>query len=183
MLMRSAFVEDLLGTDRSAVDEVEALLYLSENIAGLANKRQAARWIAANVGALRFETDLCASADAPATKLSALARLQQKVAIVGFVPEDSGPIINQIGLVGAKVEAEAQLISALVRAETPVLNRLTYLLKLASGQAAPLGPVADRAKAEAIKLMRAPQTREALIQAPDTLERVRALMQTAGLAA
>jgi hypothetical protein len=183
MLVRSAFVEDLLGSDRSAIDEVEALLYLAENIAGTANKRQAARWIAANVGALRFETDLCAGADAPAAKLASLARLQQSVAGAGFAPEDSAPIMNHIGVVGAKVEADAHLVNALVRAETPVLNRLTFLLKLASGQAAPLGPAADRAKAEAIKLMRAPQTREALAQSPDTLERVRTLMQTAGMAA
>ncbi len=183
MLVRSAFVEDLLGTDRSAMDEVEALLYLAENIVGVANKRQAARWVASNVSALRFETDLSASAESPSSKLAALARLQRAVVGAGFVPEDAGPIVAQIGLAAAKVEAEAQLINALVRAETPVLNRLTFLLKLASGQAAPLGPVADRAKAEAMKLMRAPQTREALTRSPESLERVRALMQTAGLAA
>jgi len=183
MLVRSDFIASLLGTDRSAMGEVEALLYLAENIAGLANKRQASRWIAANVSALRFETDVCSSADTPSTKLAALARLQQMVARAGFVPEESGPITTHIGLVGAKVESDAKLISALVRAETPVVSRLTFLLKLASGQAAPLGPVADRAKAEAIKLMRAPQTREALTRSPDGLERVRSLMQTAGLAA
>jgi hypothetical protein len=105
------------------------------------------------------------------------------VSRAGFVPEESGPIVIQIGLVGARVESEAQLITSLVRAETPVVNRLTFLLKLAGGQAAPLGPVADRAKAEALKLMRTPQTREALTQSPDGLERVRSLMQTAGLAA
>jgi len=183
MLVRSDFIESLLGNDRSAFGEVEALLYLAENIAGLANKRQASRWIAANVSALRFETDICSGADTAATKLAALARLQQLVARAGFVPEESGPIVNQIGLVGARVESEAQLITALVRADAPVVNRLTYLLKLASGQAAPLGPVADRAKAEALKLMRSPQAREALTQSPDGLERVRSLMQTAGLAA
>jgi hypothetical protein len=183
MLVRSAFVEDLLGTDRSAMDEVEALLYLSENIAGLANKRQACRWISANVSALRFETDLAASAESPATKLAALARLQRKVAGAGFVPEDSGPVMAQIGTLSVKVEADAQLINALARAEGQVLHRLTFLLRMASGQAAPLGPVADRAKAEAMKLMRTPQTREALTQSPDNLERIRALMQTAGLAA
>ena len=183
MLVRSDFIESLLGEDQSVLEEVEALLYLAENIAGLANKRQASRWIATQVSALRFETEVCAGADTPATKLAALAGLQQKVARAGFVPEESGPIVNQLGLIGAKVEADAQLIATLVRAESPVVNRLTFLLKLASGQAAPLGPVADRAKAEAVKLMRAPQTREALSHSPDGLERVRSLMLTAGLAA
>jgi hypothetical protein len=183
MLVRSDFIESLLGRDRSALGEIEVLLYLSENIAGVANKRQASRWIAANVAALRFETDVCAGPDSPATKLAALARLQQAVGRAGFVPEESGPIMNQIGLVGGKVEAKAQLINALVRADAPVVSRLTVLLKLASGQAAPLGPVADRAKSEAIKLMRAPQTREALTQSPELLAAVRTLMQTAGMAA
>jgi hypothetical protein len=183
MLVRSGFIESLLGTDRSAIDEVEALLYLAENVAGQANKRQASRWIAANVSALRFETDIRASVDPPATKLAALARLQQIVARAGFVPEEAGPIMTQIGLLGAKVEDDAHLINILVRAETPVISRLTFLLKMAGGHAAPLGPVADRAKAEALKLMRAPQTREALAQSPDGLERVRSLMHTAGMAA
>ena len=183
MMVRSDFIESLLGSDRSPMGEVEALLYLAENIAGLANKRQAARWIASNVSALRFETDLRASPDSPATKLAALAALQQSVSRAGFVPEESGPIMTQIGLVGARVEADVHLINALVRAETPVVHRLTFLLKLASGQGAPLGPVADRAKAEAIKLMRVPQTREALSRSPEVLERVLSLMQTAGMAA
>jgi hypothetical protein len=183
LLVRSDFIESLLGSDRSALGEVEALLFLAENIVGRANKREASRWIAANVGSLRFETDLCQGPDSAATKLAALARLQRQVLAAGFAPEEAAPIVAQIGVVGGKVEADAQLINALVRAEAPVVNRLTFLLRLASGQAAPAGPVADRAKAEAIRLMRAPQTREALAQSPEGLERVRALMQTAGMAA
>jgi hypothetical protein len=183
LLVRSDFIESLLGAERSALDEVETLLFLAENIVGRANKREASRWIFANVGSLRFETDLCQGPDSAATRLAALARLQQQVLGAGFAPEEANPIIAQVGVVGGKVEAEAQLINALVRADSPVVNRLTFLLKLACGQAAPSGPAADRAKAEAIKLMRTPQTREALSQSPESLERVRALMQTAGLAA
>jgi hypothetical protein len=183
MLVRADFIESYLGTDLSAMDEVEALLYLAENVVGAANKRQARRWVATNVEALRFETDVLSSADAPTAKLVRLANMQQMVARAGFVVEESGPILTRIGLVGAKVEADAQLVAALARAETPVVNRLTFLLKLANGQAAPSGPVADRARGEAMKLMRAPQTRAALAESPDGLERVRALMQTAGLAA
>jgi hypothetical protein len=57
------------------------------------------------------------------------------------------------------------------------------LLRYAAGEAAPHGPVADRAKAEAIRLMRSPETRMELAKAPEALDRVRGLMQTAGLAA
>src|SRR5665213_1515104 len=65
-LVRADFVEAYLGHDRSPLGEVEALLWLSENVTGAANKRQASRWVQANVSALRFETDLRAGPDSAA---------------------------------------------------------------------------------------------------------------------
>jgi hypothetical protein len=183
MLVRSDFVEAYLGHDRSPLGEVEALLWLAENVTGAANKRQASRWVAANVSALRFETDLRSGPDSAATKLAALAELQRSVNRSGFVPEESAPIATKIGEVGGQIEADARLCQALGRAEAPVVNRLTLLLRLASGEAAPMGPAADRARAEAIKLMRRPDIRQELAQTPDAIERVRALMQSVGMAA
>jgi len=63
------------------------------------------------------------------------------------------------------------------------VHRLTLLLKLACGESAPLGPAADRAKAEAMKLVRHEDTRAELSGAPDQVEAVRDLIQQAGLAA
>src|SRR5665213_775552 len=91
-LVRADFVEAFLGHDRSPLGEVEALLWLSENVTGGANKRQASRWVQANVSALRFETDLRAGPDSAATKLAALAELQRSVFRCGFVTEEAGPI-------------------------------------------------------------------------------------------
>jgi len=48
---------------------------------------------------------------------------------------------------------------------------------------APLGPAADRARAEALKLVRLPGARTALTEAPEQVEAVRSLLQQAGLAA
>jgi len=62
-------------------------------------------------------------------------------------------------------------------------QKLTALLKLATGEAGPLGPVADRARAEAIKLLRSPDFRTALTAAPQNVAALRGLMQQAGLAA
>jgi hypothetical protein len=183
MLVRSDFIESYLGGDRTPLGEVEALLWLAENVTGAANKREASRWIAANVTALRFETDVRSAPESPATKLAALAKLQRSVMRAGFVPEESEPIARQIGLVGGLVEADSRLVAAVGRATAPVVHRLTLLLRLAAGETAPSGPVSDRAKAEAIKLMRAPQTRTELSQAPEGLDQVRTLLQTAGLAA
>ncbi|HEX4197033.1 MAG TPA: hypothetical protein VHZ26_06285 [Caulobacteraceae bacterium] len=182
-LVRADFVEAFLGHDRSPLGEVEALLWLSENVTGAANKRQASRWVQANVSALRFETDLRAGPDSAATKLAALADLQRGVFRCGFVTEEATPIALKIGEVGGQIEADARLSQALAKAAAPVVNRLTLLLRLAAGETAPRGPAADRAKAEAMRLMRAPEIRAEIARSPDAVGRVRALMQTAGLAA
>ena len=62
-------------------------------------------------------------------------------------------------------------------------QRLTLLLRLAVGETAPLGPAAERAKKEAVKLLRAADTRSALAADPEVLEKVRGLVQATGLAA
>jgi hypothetical protein len=182
-LVRADFVEAYLGHDRSPLGEVEALLWLSENVTGAANKRQASRWVQANVSALRFETDLRSGPDSAATKLAALAELQRAVFRCGFVVEEASPIAVKIGEVGGQIEADARLAQALSRAAAPVVNRLTLLLRLAAGETAPRGPAADRAKAEAMRLMRTPEIRAEIARTPDAVDRVRALMQTAGMAA
>jgi hypothetical protein len=182
-LVRADFVEAYLGHDRSPLGEVEALLWLSENVTGAANKRQASRWVQANVSALRFETDLRAGPDSAATKLAALADLQRSVFRCGFVEEEAIPVAVKIGEVGGQIEADARLSQALSRAAAPVVNRLTLLLRLAAGETAPKGPAADRARVEALRLMRVPEFRAEIAKTPDAVGRVRALMQTAGLAA
>jgi hypothetical protein len=45
MLVRPDYVETYLGGERTPQGEVEALLWLAENVTGAANKRQACRWI------------------------------------------------------------------------------------------------------------------------------------------
>jgi hypothetical protein len=183
MLVRPDFVESYLGGERTPQAEVEALLWLAENVTGAGNKRQACRWISANVGALKFETTVLGGPDTPAAKLASLADLQRSVIRAGFAIEDAAPICARIGEVGGMIEANARLTASLARAGAPVLSRLTVLLRLAAGDAAPLGPAADRAKAEVMRLMRAPETRQALAQTPEALDRVRGLLQTAGMAA
>jgi hypothetical protein len=184
LLVRSDFVEAYLGAKRRpALVEVQALMWLAENVTGAANKRQAHRWIAANVSALRFETDIRNGPDTPMAKLASLAALQRSVMNAGLPPEDAAPIAGKIGDVAGLIEADYRLVSSLARGNGPAVGRLTMLLRFAAGDAAPMGPVAERARQEASKLMREPETRMALAMAPEALERVRALAHTAGMAA
>jgi hypothetical protein len=176
MLVRSDFIEDYLAGDKSAMQEVEALIWLAENVTGAANKRAASRWVGANIGAMRFERDLRAAPDSPASKLAALANVQRMVARVGFVPEELAPIAEKIGDIGSLVESDAKLVSLVAKANAPTVHRLTVLLRLANGEAAPIGPVSERARNEILKLMKAPEARAELATAPEMLEKLRNVM-------
>ena len=182
-LVTGDFVETYLAGRDGALAEAQALVRLAENMVGSANKRVAARWISASVGALRFETDLRNSPDTPAVKLSVLAELQKAVRAAGLNEADQAAAAAKIGEIGGLVESDGKLTSLVAKADAPVTQRLMLLLKLACGETAPLGPAADRAKAEALKLLRAPETRQAIAADPSSLERFRTLMQGAGLAA
>lgn len=183
MLVTGDFVDAYQGKGKTACQETEALIWLAENIIGAANKRQASRWLAGAVGALRFETEIRAAEEPPTARLAKLALLQRKVGRCGLAPEDSATVQGRLGELGGMVEGEARLAAVLARAKAPPLHRLTVLLRLAAGETAPLGPAADRARAEALKLVRMPETRTALTEAPDQVATVRNLLQQAGLAA
>ena len=182
-LVASDFVESYLEGRDSALAEAQALVRLAENVAGPVNKRAAGRWVAAHVSALRFEKELRYGPETPAAKLAALAGLQRGVQKAGLSESEGDEIVAKIGEIGAWIEGEAKLVALIAQAEAPVPHRLTLLLRLATGEAAPKGPVTERAKAEALKLLRIPETRAELAAAPESLERLRGLMTQIGLAA
>jgi len=101
----------------------------------------------------------------------------------GLVEEEIGPIVAKLGEVGGLVEADAKLVSNLAHSSAPAVSRLNALLRLATGESGPVGPAAERAKAEALKLLRVPETRTELAQTPAAVERVRGMLHTLGLAA
>ena len=183
MLVTGDFVDAYLGHGMTSREEIEAMIWLTETVIGAANKRQAGGWLKAVVNSLRFEKDMVANNDSPAVRLTQLAALQKSVARCGLVAEDFHPIQEKLGEIGGEIEARAKLAQSVARAGGPILHRLTLLLKLAAGETAPLGPAANRAKSEALKLFKLDETRVELSAAPDQLETVRDLIHQAGLAA
>ena len=183
MLVTGDFVEAYLGQDMSSKQEVEALIWLTENVIGPANKRKAGGWLKAVITSLRFEKDMMASDESPATKLHALADLQRAVGRCGLVEEDFHPLQEKFGEIGGEVDARAKLTQGVARANAPAVHRLTVLLKLATGESAPIGPASIRARNEALKLVKQDDTRAALAAAPEQVQQVRDLIQQAGLAA
>ncbi len=184
-LVTADFVAAYVKECESVLCEAEALTRLCENVTGVANKRAAARWLAACVGSLRFEGEMRAvSADyTAAQKLGVLAGLARAVRGCGLSERDETDIVVAVGKVGGTVEGEARIAAMLARSPAPLLQKLSVLLRMAAGETAPLGPAADRAKVEAIKLFRAPDNRAALAAAPEVLAPLKGLMRAAGLAA
>jgi hypothetical protein len=182
-LVSTDFVSAYLAEAGSAYQEAQALIRLAENVVGRANKRAAARWLSACVGALRFEKELRENGDTPASKLGALGDLQRMLRRCDLAEEDVIAISERLGQVGGSIEAHARIVQLLGRASAPVQHRLTALLKLAAAETGPTGPVAERAKAEAARLLREPGVRSELAGAPEALANVRALLGASGLAA
>ncbi|MET3666576.1 hypothetical protein [Caulobacter sp. 1776] len=175
-LLNGDFIESLLGRDRSSHEEIKMLIRLAENVMGAVNKRNAARWLNANISAMRFEKELRQGPDSPVAKLSQLASLQRSVTRSGLVREDYEPLCTKLGDIGALIEADSRLLTMLVRAPAPLPHRLQLLAKLAMGEAGPTGPVADKARVEALKLARDPSSREQLAGSPQTMDLIKSLV-------
>lgn len=182
-LVTSEFVAAYVKVCGTVLCEAEMLTRLCENVTGNANKRSAARWLSACVGSLRFETEMRQAGGTASQKLGTLAALQKSVRAANLSEHDEAAICEAVGKLGGTVEADAKLTAQLSRAPAPPAQKLGVLLRLAAGETAPLGPAADRAKAEALKLLRAPEARTALAADPAALATIRPLMTAAGLAA
>ncbi|WP_415288794.1 hypothetical protein RSD66_01940 [Brevundimonas sp. S1H14] len=185
-LVAADFVAAYVKDCASVLSEAERLTRLCENVTGGANKRAAARWLDACVASLRFETEMRArtpGATPPGQRLMALAELQRGVRKAGLFERETQGVVEALGAVGGSIEADARLTAQLARAPAPVPQKLAVLLRLAAGETGPSGPVAERARAEALRLMRAPDVRAALSAEPQAVQALRPLMQAAGLAA
>ncbi len=183
-IVTADFVDTYLKGCDDARAEAEALVRLCENVAGGANKREAARWLLASIASLRFEKECKSAPESPAATLAQLAAIQRSVRKAGLGEKDTEQIMRKLGEVGALVEADARVCDQIMRAPVPPLQKLTLLLRLASGEAAPAGAAADKAKGEAMRILRAPGFRDALAAAPpETAGKIRPLLQAIGMAA
>ncbi|WP_397421082.1 hypothetical protein [Phenylobacterium sp.] len=182
-LVTGDFVEAYLVHKTTAGGEFEALVWLTENVIGAANKRQAGGWLKSTANSLRFNKEMEAPEESPTKRLARLAAMQRSAARCGLSPEDSLPIQEKLGEIGGEIEARAKLTQTLARAEAPILQRLTWLLKMAGGDTAPSGPAAKRARVEAMTLVKQGDIHTALTAEPEQVETFRDLIQRSGLAA
>ena len=182
-LVSTDFVDSLTKTAANPGEEIEKLIWLCENVAGGVNKRQASRWLIGAISALKFERDMRDAARPASQRLGALAHMQRRIIRAQINDSDGEASIAKLGVLGGMVASDVHLIAHVIKAPTPPLQKLQLLLTFAIGQSAPLGPVSSQAKAEAMKLLRAPGVREELSKQPETMAALTPMMKAAGLAA
>ena len=183
MLVASDFVHAYLLNEPTAVQEALDMVWLLENVTGGANKRQAMRWLLTTIGSLRFETEMAASGESASARLSRLAEIYRQLTRSGADVAGVEDVLQRIAEVGGRVETETKLVAMLSKASAPLTQKMTALLKMASGETAPPGPAADRAKAEVMRLMRTPDGRAELARSPGMMEQIRDLVQAMDAAA
>lgn len=183
-LVTPDFVASYVQSCATVLAEAEHLTRLCENVTGAANKRAAARWLSGCVKSVRLEAELRQSTPGgpnASQKLLTLARLQRSVRAVQLGEIDEREIAASIGTLGGTLEADAGLISQIARASAAVTQKLGVLLRMAAGETAPLGPAADRARAEALRMLRASEVKDALSVEPEASAALNALMPAAGI--
>jgi len=183
-LVTPEFVAAYVQHCPTVLAEAEHLLRLCENVTGGANKRAAARWLNACVTSLRLESEMRQSVQggpSVSQKLLVLARLQRSVRVVQLGELDEKQITAAIGALAGTLEAEVGLMNQIGRAQATPTQKLTALLKMANGEAAPLGPVSDRARSETLRMLRVPEIRAAVDAALETDTSLQALLQSARL--
>ncbi len=180
-LTANDFVDSLTRECATARLEAEALIRLAENVTGGVAKRQAARWLSSTFGTLKFEKEFRDAKEPPTARLAGLAALQRGILRAHLPPEDCQPLVALLGEIGNAAEADTKLTMAIARANAPLLKRIELLARMAVGETAPLGPAADRAKAEVLRLAREPDAKPLLESAPETLALLRFLVSPAAV--
>lgn len=157
-MVGTEFVTAYLKVSRTPIDEAMALVRLMESVVGGTHKRQAVRWIQSCVTSLKFDTEVMTGKAPAAIRLGLLATLYRRVARAGGKEAGIEGLLTLIGEMGGKLEAEAKIIQALRKASNTPVEKVQTLIRMATGEAAPLGPAAERARQEAKRLAAHPDT-------------------------
>jgi hypothetical protein len=157
-LVGTEFVTAYLKVARTPIDEAMALVRLMESVVGGTHKRQAVRWIQSCVTSLKFDTEAMSGKAPAAIRLGQLANLYRRVARAGGQEAGIEALLTLIGEMGGKLEAEAKIIQGIRKAAHSPVEKVQALIRMATGEAAPLGPAAERARQEARRLAAHPDT-------------------------
>ncbi len=183
MMVASEFVEAYLRETHSPIQECLDLVWLMENVTGGANKRQAIRWLLATVSSLRFEGQMLSNASSPSARMLHVAELYREAAHASVGVSGSNQLLARLAELGGRIEAESKMVSLIAKSAASPAQKVTALVRMATGETAPPGPAADRAKASVLKLATDPEVRAALAEDAESMRRLRQLVASLASAA
>ena len=109
--------------------------------------------------------------------------MQARVRAAQLVEKDGDDICVKLGLIGGLIADDVKLVAHVLRSPASVVQKLAMMMGFAAGHTGPMGPLSDQARTEAMKMLRDPVVRQALMGQPQVLASLRPMMQAAGLAA
>ncbi|MDP3746107.1 MAG: hypothetical protein Q8Q88_03560 [Phenylobacterium sp.] len=151
-LVEPGFINTLLEGVASPLAEGAALLLVLENVAGDANRLRAFRLVEANVTSARFSTETLDPANGPETMILDLARFYRRIARAGAGVAGAEQLLTYIGELAGRIDQRHGVIKGLTNALMPRPKKLELFQRMASGETAPPGPVAEQASAATRRL-------------------------------
>ncbi len=123
---------------------------------------------------LRFESEVLeGSASSPGARLLHIAEIYRETVRAGAGEAGTGDVLQRLSEIGGRIESTNKVVALIAKSRASQLQKVQALLKMATGETAPPGPAAERAKGSLLKLAADPDVRTALSEDADSMRRLR----------
>ena len=175
-------------------EKVERILFVEDNIIGAENKRQLSSYVMPILTSAAFDNFFQSPKVPLLQRLQRLAQLQLRVRRSGFIDVTRDEICARMDGLAVQVEARGRLFDSIEARNTPPLDKVQTLLRLATGGVLTEGRLSARARELILRYLSQPgfltsymaaQTREAEVRdepAPNSEKMMADLMETLGKA-
>jgi hypothetical protein len=175
-------------------EKIERILFVEDNIIGAENKRQLSSYVMPILTSAAFDNFFQSPKVPLLQRLQRLAQLQLRVRRSGFIDVTRDEICARMDGLAVQVEARGRLFDSIEARNTPPLDKVQTLLRLATGGVLTEGRLSARARELILRYLSQPgfltsymaaQTREAEVRdepAPNSEKMMADLMETLGKA-
>lgn len=182
-LVANDVIDDYLAGVSQIDDKMEKLIQFEENIVGAENKRKLATAIKPILTSHKAEGFFLSREKPVMWRLRRLGELQRRVEKSGLQDLQKREISEAFGALAAMVEEREQLISQLNAKQPNPAQRVFTLLKFATSDDMPKGPMMERVRLSVMDTMASAEFRQELATSADVetqLEHLKELLKKAG---
>jgi hypothetical protein len=146
---RRLVTQEALGeyiTEAAPDEKIERLLFVEDNIIGSENKRQLSTYLMPILTSAAFENHFQNPKVPLLQRLQRLAQLQTRMRRSGFIDVTREEIAAKMDLLAVQMEARGRLFDSIEARNTPAVEKVQTLLKLATGGIFTEGMLSARAR-------------------------------------